>query len=253
LRRNEDIRFIPVIFISSLMRQRIYKVIDLVKTVDASRQAHPHQRSQRSPGGGHLDLPAGSRSGRRSRSSFITQVGQSPGVPRFFLYEPKLVDDICTSVLENKIRGTFTFRGSGHPHFQTEIGPWGVDLVIGDWRPGRAQRARRPGRVRMRRWSSYEREMRVIWHLRNPVPFFGGSEGGKTSRDSLLRRLRTTAGGVAHPARVEEIQPPQADASRLEPEDGTELGEGSTGLSSPQWIAPGRLGFDWGRLAQRFR
>jgi GTP-binding protein len=104
--------FIPVIFISSLTRQRIYKVIDLVRTVDA-------EQNKRIPTNEVNDLlladigafPPRSRSGKEIKIKFVTQVRAKPPVFAFFCNEPKLVDDTYRRFLENKIRGHFTFSG----------------------------------------------------------------------------------------------------------------------------------------------
>ncbi len=104
--------FIPVIFISSLTRQRIYKVIDLVKTVDDEQNKRiPTNEVNELLGEDIKTFPPRSRSGKEIKIKFITQVRAKPPVFAFFCNEPKLVDDTYKRFLENKIRGHFTFSG----------------------------------------------------------------------------------------------------------------------------------------------
>jgi GTP-binding protein len=104
--------FIPVIFISSLMRQRIYKVIDLVRTVDAEQNKRIATNEVNELLGQDIaTFPPRSRSGKEIKIKFITQVRAKPPVFAFFCNEPKLIDDTYRRFLENKIRGRFTFSG----------------------------------------------------------------------------------------------------------------------------------------------
>jgi GTP-binding protein len=104
--------FIPVIFISSLMRQRIYKVIDLVRTVDAEQNKRIATNEVNELLGQDIaTFPPRSRSGKEIKIKFITQVRAKPPVFAFFCNEPKLIDDTYRRFLENKIRGHFTFSG----------------------------------------------------------------------------------------------------------------------------------------------
>jgi GTP-binding protein len=104
--------FVPVIFISSLMRQRIYKVIDLVKTVDAEQNKRIATNEVNELLGHDIAIfPPRSRSGKEIKIKFITQVRAKPPVFAFFCNEPKLIDDTYRRYLENKIRGHFTFSG----------------------------------------------------------------------------------------------------------------------------------------------
>ena len=104
--------FIPVIFISSLTRQRIYKVIDIVKTVDAEQNKRIATNEVNDLLGQDIrTFPPRSRSGKEIKIKFITQVRAKPPVFAFFCNEPKLIDDTYRRFLENKIRGHFTFSG----------------------------------------------------------------------------------------------------------------------------------------------
>ena len=104
--------FVPVIFISSLMRQRIYRVIDLVRTVDAEQNKRIATNEVNELLGRDIaTFPPRSRSGKEIKIKFITQVRAKPPVFAFFCNEPKLIDDTYRRYLENKIRGHFTFSG----------------------------------------------------------------------------------------------------------------------------------------------
>ncbi len=104
--------FIPVMFISSLTRQRIYRVIDLVKTVDAEQNKRIATNEVNELLGKDIaTFPPRSRSGKEIKIKFITQVRAKPPVFAFFCNEPKLIDDTYRRFLENKIRGHFTFSG----------------------------------------------------------------------------------------------------------------------------------------------
>ncbi|HTY58192.1 MAG TPA: ribosome biogenesis GTPase Der [Bacteroidota bacterium] len=104
--------FIPVIFISALMRQRIYRVIDLVKTVDAEQNKRIATNEVNDLLGKDIaTTPPRSRSGKEIKIKFITQVRAKPPVFAFFCNEPRMIDDTYKRFLENKIRGHFTFSG----------------------------------------------------------------------------------------------------------------------------------------------
>ena len=104
--------FIPVIFISALTRQRVYKVIDFVKTVDVEQNKRIATSEVNELLGKDIAAtPPRSRSGKEIKIKFITQVRAKPPVFAFFCNEPKMIDDTYKRFLENKIRGHFTFNG----------------------------------------------------------------------------------------------------------------------------------------------
>jgi GTP-binding protein len=104
--------FIPVTFISALSRQRIYKVIDLVKSVDAEQNKRVATSEVNTVLGRDIAaFPPRSRSGKEIRIKFVTQVRAKPPVFAFFCNEPKLIEDTYRRYLENKIREHFTFSG----------------------------------------------------------------------------------------------------------------------------------------------
>jgi GTP-binding protein len=104
--------FIPIIFISALVKQRIYKVIELVKAVDAEQNKRITTSELNNTLGTDIKThPPHSRSGKEIKINYITQVRSKPPVFAFFCNEPKLVDDSYRRYLENRIREHFTFNG----------------------------------------------------------------------------------------------------------------------------------------------
>jgi len=104
--------FIPLIFISALTKQRIFKLIEMAKTVDA-------EQNKRLPTNQLNDLliadvervPPRSRSGKEIKIKYVTQVRTKPPVFAFFCNEPTLIDENYRRYLENRIRDHFTFTG----------------------------------------------------------------------------------------------------------------------------------------------
>ena len=104
--------FLPLIFISALTRQRIYKVIELAKQVD-QEQNKKIATSQLNDllGSDIRTYPPRSTSGKEIKIKYITQVKSKPPVFAFFCNEPSLVDDNYRRYLQNKIREHFVFSG----------------------------------------------------------------------------------------------------------------------------------------------
>jgi len=104
--------FIPVMFISALTRQRIYKVIELARAVDTEQNKRIATNEVNELLGKDIGaFPPRSNSGKEIKIKFITQVRAKPPVFAFFCNEPKLIDDSYRRYLENRIRGHFTFSG----------------------------------------------------------------------------------------------------------------------------------------------
>ncbi len=105
-------RYVPLTFISALTKQRIVKVIELAKEVDAKRKNHlktsllndtilPMIESNPTPSIGGKDL----------KINFITQVKTEPPVFAFFCNDPKLIPDNYKKFLENQLRSAFDYEG----------------------------------------------------------------------------------------------------------------------------------------------
>ncbi len=104
--------FIPIIFISALTKQRVYKVIELAKQVDAEQNKRISTSELNDILGADIKtFPPRSKSGKEIKIKYITQVKSKPPVFAFFCNEPKLIDDNYQRYLQNKIREHFTFEG----------------------------------------------------------------------------------------------------------------------------------------------
>lgn len=104
--------FLPVIFISALTRQRIFKVIDLVRTVDAEqRKRIPTGELNALLGTEIRQRPPHSKSGKEIKVNYVTQVKTKPPVFTFFCNNPSLIDESYRRFLENRIRDHYAFTG----------------------------------------------------------------------------------------------------------------------------------------------
>lgn len=104
--------YVPIVFISALMKQRVYKVIDLAKGVHDEMQ----RRIPTSTLNGALlpdiaSKPPSSSSGKEIRINFITQVKTGPPAFAFFANEPTLIQERYKRFLEGRLREHFGFAG----------------------------------------------------------------------------------------------------------------------------------------------
>jgi len=104
--------YIPIIFISALKKQRVFKLIDVIKRVDAEQKKRIVTSQLNQALGPDMEThPPRSKSGKEIKIKFVTQVKSSPPVFAFFCNEPKLVEDNYIRYLENRIREHFGFEG----------------------------------------------------------------------------------------------------------------------------------------------
>jgi GTP-binding protein len=104
--------FLPLIFISALEKQRIYKVLELAKQIDAEQQRRiPTSELNDTLGPDIQTFPPRSKSGKELKIKYITQVKTKPPVFTFFCNDPKAIEDSYRRYLENKIREHFVFKG----------------------------------------------------------------------------------------------------------------------------------------------
>ena len=104
--------YVPVLFISALQKQRVYKVIDVARKVHA-------EQSKRIPTNKLNNLmlkdvqsyPPSSSTGKDIKINFVTQVKTNPPAIAFFASEPKLIADNYKRYLEGKLREHFGFIG----------------------------------------------------------------------------------------------------------------------------------------------
>jgi GTP-binding protein len=108
-----SIDYIPVIFISALTKQRIFKLIEMAKTVFV-------ERSKKVPTSELNDVllpiieytpPPASPTGKEVKIKYITQVGDHYPIFMFFANEPRFIPDHYKRFLEKTIRRHFGFEG----------------------------------------------------------------------------------------------------------------------------------------------
>ncbi len=105
--------YFPVIFISALTKQRIYKLIELVKEVNAERKKKipTSELNEKLLAEIEKNPPPSTHTGREVKIKYITQVGDNYPVFLFFSNYPKDIPDHYKRFLENKIREIFGFNG----------------------------------------------------------------------------------------------------------------------------------------------
>jgi GTP-binding protein len=108
-----SIDFTPVIFISALTKQRIFKLIELSKKIYEEKN-----KKIRTSELNEILLqeiinfpPPSSPTGKEIKIKYITQVGQNYPVFLFFTNEPKFISDNYKRFLEKTIRRHFGFIG----------------------------------------------------------------------------------------------------------------------------------------------
>src|SRR5207248_3175053 len=104
--------FVPIIFISAKEKQRVFKLVELARTV------HAEQSKRISTNALNTALladirrtPPSSVSGKEIRLNYITQVKTNPPSFAFFANEPKLIGETYKRFLEGRLREHFGFQG----------------------------------------------------------------------------------------------------------------------------------------------
>jgi len=108
-----NVDYAPVIFISALTKQRIYKLIDIAKTVDQERKkkiATSELNDVLLPEIVRVPPPS-SPTGKEVKIKYITQVGDYYPIFLFFTNEPRFIPDNYKRYLEKLIRAKFGFQG----------------------------------------------------------------------------------------------------------------------------------------------
>ncbi len=104
--------YLPIIFISALTKQRIFKVVDIAKTVFQERQ----KAIKTSELNKYFDpilkqtTPA-AVAGKEIKIKYVTQLKAKPPVFAFYCNHPKLIKPNYRSFLEKKIRTQYGFFG----------------------------------------------------------------------------------------------------------------------------------------------
>ncbi len=108
-----SVNFVPIVFISALNKQRIFKLIDMAKEIQTERSKKISTSTlndiilpelQKNP-------PPSTPTGREIKIKYLTQVGEY--YPMFFIFsnEPKHVPDSYKRFVERIIRENFGFKG----------------------------------------------------------------------------------------------------------------------------------------------
>lgn len=108
-----EYNYIPIIFISALTKQRIYKVIEIAlqvleewnKKIPTSQLNEFLEDAFRT-----FSLPS-TPTGKEIKIKYGTQIKTSPPVIAFFSNEPKYIQDHTKRFIENKLREQFGFVG----------------------------------------------------------------------------------------------------------------------------------------------
>jgi len=104
--------YVPLVFISALTKQRIIKVIELAKEIQARRQRHIKTSELNDTLLPLLEKnPTPSIQGKDLKINYITQVKTEPPVFAFFCNHPKLMPENYKRFLENTIRSSFNYEG----------------------------------------------------------------------------------------------------------------------------------------------
>jgi len=112
-RKLGSLEYIPIIFISALTKQRIFKLIELAKKISENRKKKiPTSVLNETL----LDIisktpPGTTPTGREIKIKYITQVGNKYPIFLFFANEAKYIQDSYRRFLEKTIRKNFGFEG----------------------------------------------------------------------------------------------------------------------------------------------
>ncbi|HRS01445.1 MAG TPA: ribosome biogenesis GTPase Der [Bacteroidota bacterium] len=105
-------KYLPLVFISALTKQRITKVIELAKSIQERRTTHIKTSELNSTLLPILEKnPTPSIQGKDLRINFISQVKVAPPVFAFFCNFPQLVPTNYRRFLENTLRANFNLEG----------------------------------------------------------------------------------------------------------------------------------------------
>ncbi len=107
------VNYLPVIFISALTKQRIFKLIDISKKVQEQRQQKIATSSLNEVMLDEIrkNPPPSTKRGKEIKIKFVTQVGEKYPIFLFFCSNSKEVPEHYRRFLENKIRSNFGFDG----------------------------------------------------------------------------------------------------------------------------------------------
>jgi GTP-binding protein len=104
--------YIPIIFISATEKIRVFKAIDLAKTVYKEQQKRIATNALNTILAKEIaNHPPSSSTGKEIKINYITQIKTDSPVFTFFVNDPRGIEDNYKRYLENKIREHFGFEG----------------------------------------------------------------------------------------------------------------------------------------------
>ncbi len=104
--------FLPVVFISALTKQRIYRLIDIAQRIDVEQRKRINTSELNDQILPEIERnPPKSSSPKEIKIKFITQLKTRPPMFAFFCNEPKLVQETYKRYLANRLREHFGFEG----------------------------------------------------------------------------------------------------------------------------------------------
>jgi len=104
--------YVPVIFISALNKQRVYKTVELAKTVFIEQNKRVSTNKLNNLLLKDIkEKPPSASSGKEIKINYITQVKTNPPAFGFFVNEPKLIEEKYKRFLEGRLREHFGFVG----------------------------------------------------------------------------------------------------------------------------------------------
>ncbi len=114
LRENlKNLSYIPIIFISALSKQRIFKTIDMCQEIwHVRRNEIDTSKLNALLLNDIRRTPPSSKSGKEIKIKYITQLSTQPPLFGFFCNNPHLIQDHYKRFLERKLREHFGFEGT---------------------------------------------------------------------------------------------------------------------------------------------
>ena len=104
--------FLPVLFVSALTKQRIAKVLEIAKGLNASQQRKIDTSELNEVMLAEIRrTPPSTKGPKEIKIKYVTQVKTRPPVFSFFCNEPKLVEETYRRFLINRLREHFGFEG----------------------------------------------------------------------------------------------------------------------------------------------
>ncbi|KER09225.1 MAG: GTP-binding protein Der [[Candidatus Thermochlorobacteriaceae] bacterium GBChlB] len=109
----KNLSYIPVVFISALTKQRVFKAVDMAKDVWESRRRRIDTSELNRVLLPEIQrTPPWSKSGKEIKVKYITQLATEPPLFGFFASNAKLVEEPYKKFVEKLIREKFGFHGT---------------------------------------------------------------------------------------------------------------------------------------------